>query len=63
MSEFKTAREAEDMVRSLRRAARYCTGENSARRHGERVRQVEAEAARLRVQEGGASREKKDSRP
>ena len=61
MSEFKTAREAEDMVRSLHRAARYCTGENSARRHGERVKQVEAEAARLRTEEN--AQQKNGRRP
>ena len=58
VSEFKTSREAENMVRSLHKAARYCTGENSARRHGERVREVETEVQRLRQQEGGADAEK-----
>lgn len=57
MSEFKTVEEAERMVRDLHRASRYCTGENSSRRHGERIREVEAEAARLRrIEESTASK-------
>lgn len=49
--EFKTAREADAMLRSLHRASRYCTGENSARKMGERVREVERERDRLEEKE------------
>jgi len=49
MGEFKTVGEAEAMLRSLNKASRYCTGEHSARSHGERIREVEAEVARLRA--------------
>ena len=49
--EFKTAKEAEDMLRSLRRASAYCTGENSSRQHGERIREVERECDRLKTLE------------
>ena len=51
MSEFKTSKEAEYMLRELRKGSRYCTGENSSRQHSERIRQVEAELERLKERE------------
>lgn len=51
MSEFKTAREAERMLRELHKASRYCTGENSARKMGERISEVRQEKERLQEKE------------
>ncbi len=48
--EFKTSREAEAMLQSLRHAAQFCTGPESSARHAERIHAVEAELTRLRQQ-------------
>lgn len=46
--EFRTSREAEHMLQELYKASRYCTGENSARRMGERIREVQQQAEILK---------------
>lgn len=48
--EFKTSREAQAMLTSLKRAAQFCVGPESSARHSERIRAVEAELERLRRQ-------------
>ncbi len=49
--EFETVREAEDMLRSLNKAAGYCRGPNSRASHAERIREVEKECDALRARE------------
>jgi hypothetical protein len=51
MGEFKTVKEAEHMLRELGKAAAYCTGPESSKRHAERIREVEAERDRLEKRE------------
>lgn len=48
MKEFKTAKEAEYMLRDLERAAQYCIGPDSSRQHAKRIREVEIECKRLK---------------
>lgn len=48
--EFATSMEADNMLRGLHQAAAYCTGPNSSRQHGERIRAVEQARDELRAQ-------------
>ncbi len=50
--EFNTVREAEDMLRSLTKAAGYCRGPQSSETHARRIREVEAKRDALREREG-----------
>ena len=55
VNDLKTSQEADNLVRSLNRAAAYCTGPRSSVQHTERIREVESRRDELRRIEQGKS--------